>query len=127
MRPSTARDRLHAAVVALALCSTSVSIVVAGQPQDGVATVSDPAVVDSASAQRGESVDAMRSFTDMIAEAAREQERLSAATPSEECVTVVDASVSGPERNAADTPRDAGATGRATTDLCGEPPASAAL
>lgn len=100
MRPATARDRLHAAVVALALCSTSVSIVVAGQPEDGQAVgdevqTSGQATGDRPAARSGtDTAEAIRSFTDMVAEAAREQERVAAALPSEaqECVAVVDAS-----------------------------------
>ena len=124
MRPSTARDRLHAAVVAIALFSTSVSIVVAGQPQDGVG---GPDTRVEANTSRGESAAAMRSFTDMIAEAAREQERLSAATPSEECVSVVDASASARADAGAQATHDIAGSGQATADVCGETQAAAAL
>lgn len=106
MRPAPARDRLHAAIVALALCSTSVSLVVAGQPGDPQsgqgpsATVAAQSVDPSADAGStgSEATTAMRSFTDMIAEAAREQERLAAALPSQaqDCVDAVDASLPAP-------------------------------
>ena len=90
MRRNPARDRLHAAIVALTLLSTSVSIVVAGPPADATA----PHGTDMAAQAEASSAEAptssLRSFTDMIAEAAREQERLSAATPSEECVGMVE-------------------------------------
>jgi len=128
MRPAPARDRLHAAIVALALCSTSVSIAVAGQsedPQSGydasaaLAEQADPEQLEArspggrqAASSGGEATVAMRSFTDMIAEAAREQERLASTLPSQaqDCVETVDAAVSaeaGPTggRENRDTPR----------------------
>lgn len=100
--PAPARDRLHAAIVALALCSTSVSLVVAGQPGDPQSMHGPSAQVASQSVDPSgeagptgsEATTAMRSFTDMIAEAAREQERLAAAMPSQaqDCVDALDAS-----------------------------------
>ena len=92
MRRNSARDRLHAAIVALTLLSTSVSIVVAGTPADGT-TADMAAHAEASSAEAPAS--SLRSFTDMIAEAAREQERLSAATPSEECIGTVETGNTG--------------------------------
>lgn len=75
MPPSPARDRLHAAIVALALCAAAATMLVAGPDRDAEAAHAVK------SAPGSEPATALRSLTGLIAEGLRTPPQAAGATP----------------------------------------------